>query len=208
MVTKLITKQNTQDTLEKKLTAERDRCLTTYTFLERRDRSKRSRHALAAYNIRLELKRAFPGVKFLVHSDSFAGGDAVDVHWTDGPTYEEVDRLISKYSRGRFDGQEEIYNYASGVAAVFGELFGNTKYVTQGRSYSDKTITQTIADCHTAHDNPSNPVPTLEAYRKGQLREVFPARHYKSYAELVSDTLSKKNFVSVGPKIKAGVQNP
>jgi hypothetical protein len=40
---------------------------------------------LAASNIRAELKKAFPGVKFSVRSETFSGGDSIDVKWMDGP---------------------------------------------------------------------------------------------------------------------------
>ena len=61
---------------------------------------------LAASNIRTELRRAFPGVKFSVRKSSHG---AVNVRWTDGPTATEVQELVGKYKRGHFNGMEDIY---------------------------------------------------------------------------------------------------
>lgn len=88
----------------------------------------------AAKNIRIELKRAFPGVKFSVRSDRFSGGDSIDVNWIDGPTTAQVRLIIDKYKAGTFDGMTDCYNYepCSWTAA-----FGDAKYVSANRSMSE-----------------------------------------------------------------------
>ena len=47
-------------------------------------------HALAAKNIKAELKRAFPGQSFRVTSKSYSMGNHVHTAWTDGPTQAEI----------------------------------------------------------------------------------------------------------------------
>lgn len=59
--------------------------------------------AVTAKAIRKELKAIFPSTKFRVRSSNFAGGDAVDIYWTDGPSYEMVERLVKKYETSTFD---------------------------------------------------------------------------------------------------------
>lgn len=90
-------------------------------------------HVLAAKNIRVELKEAFPGHKFSVKSKSFSMGDSVDVRWVDGPTTKEVDGIIDKYQHGHFNGMEDIYesNYTS-----FHDKHGSTKYTGSSRTLS------------------------------------------------------------------------
>lgn len=41
--------------------------------------------ALTARQLKKELTRVFPGVKFSVKSEYFSGGNAVNVSWEDGP---------------------------------------------------------------------------------------------------------------------------
>jgi hypothetical protein len=67
---------------------ELDEIKSQYQHLERIDQSKKSSHALGAANIRKELKRVFPSVKFSVTSDSFSGGNSIHIGWTDGPLTE------------------------------------------------------------------------------------------------------------------------
>lgn len=70
---------------------------------------QQSSHALAAKCIRQELKQSYPGVKFSVRSESYSGGDSVDIKWFDGPTYESVNRIVGKYKYGQFDGMRDLY---------------------------------------------------------------------------------------------------
>ena len=77
-----------------------------------RNKGKSSSHAATAAAIKAELKAAFPNCKFSVTSDSFSGGDATRIHWTDGPTSKEVEAITSKYQYGSFNGMEDIYEYS------------------------------------------------------------------------------------------------
>lgn len=70
-------------------------------------------HAAAAQAIRQDLKKAFPGVKFKVRSSSFSMGNSVDVDWIDGPTRDEVNRIIGRYQYGHFDGMQDLYEYSN-----------------------------------------------------------------------------------------------
>ncbi len=96
----------------------------------------------AAKNIRTELKKAFPGVKFSVTSDRFAGGDAIRVSWTDGPTDDAVTDITNKYKAGHFNGMEDIYEYSSDL---WTEIFGDAKYISTSRAYSDAAVDAAIA---------------------------------------------------------------
>jgi hypothetical protein len=96
----------------------------------------------ATKNIRIELKKAFPKFKFSVTSETFSGGDAIRVSWTDGPTVKQVEAITGKYSAGHFNGYEDLYEYDSNA---FTDAFGDAKYVTESRYYSD-AFTQAVLD--------------------------------------------------------------
>jgi hypothetical protein len=70
---------------------------------------RHTRAAQVAAKIRPALQAAYPGVIFAVKSRTYAGGDAVDVDWTDGPTTEAVDRLLYRYESGHFDAMQDCY---------------------------------------------------------------------------------------------------
>ena len=89
---------------------------------------------VAAKNIRLELAHHFPGIKFSVKGSTFSMGDAIDVHWTMGPTTNEVDAVIDRYQECDFDGSDDSTHYRTGEARKFTDAHGGAKYVTANRS--------------------------------------------------------------------------
>ena len=97
-----------------------------------RNKGKSSSHAATAAAIKAELKAAFPNCKFSVTSDSFSGGNATRIHWTDGPTSTEVEKITGKYQYGHFDGMTDCYESSNSRDDI-----PQTKYVTESRSYSE-----------------------------------------------------------------------
>lgn len=118
----------------------------------------------AARNIRIELKAAFPGVKFSVKSSRFSMGDSIDVKWTDGPNGDQVDAIIDRYAAGSFNGMEDIYEYSRDA---WKDAFGDAKYVHSSRSMSDKAIEAAIRTA-TAQGRISEGA-TAADYRTGKL---------------------------------------
>jgi len=101
----------------------------------------KSSHALGASNIKLELKRAFPLIKFEVKSSSYSGGNSIDVRWVDGTTTEKVDAIINKYQEGSFDGMTDSYDYDSD--RVWPVVFGGAKYVFSQREVTTASYEKT-----------------------------------------------------------------
>lgn len=143
--------------------------LAKYAHLQHTS-DKSSGHVLAAKNIRTELKRAFPSIKFKVRSDSFSMGNSVRIDWTDGPTVSQVEQITDKYQYGSFDGMTDCYNYEN---SQFCDLFGGSKYVTCHRDYSAQFADEVIAIL-AFEDYPDAPLPTGEDYKQGRLNSVGP----------------------------------
>lgn len=120
---------------------------------------------LAAANVRTELRRAFPGVKFSVRKSSHG---TVNVRWTDGPTAAEVQDIASKYKRGHFNGMEDIYE---DERPAWCEVFGGAEYVFYEREESDALIARAIEQVCAEYAGNLNGMerPTVEAYRAGRL---------------------------------------
>lgn len=95
----------------------------------------KSSHSNCAAAIREELKKLYPLHKFSVRSESFAGGDAVRVSWTDGLTVPQVDEVIKKYQYGSFNGMEDIYEYSNE-----NDNLPQSKFVSSSRTISDELI--------------------------------------------------------------------
>src|SRR3990167_5266117 len=105
-----------------------------YPYLEPQAGSRKSGHALGASNLRKELKRAFPNTKFSVSSNSYSGGCSIDIHWTDGVTTDDVEKISNKYQYADFDGMTDSTTYRD---EIFTDVFGGAKYVMEQRSVSD-----------------------------------------------------------------------
>ena len=97
-------------------------------------------HALAAKAIRTLLRETYPAVKFEVRARSFAGGDAVDVSWTDGPTSEAVRGLLRPYEYGSFDGMQDLYEYDNRR-----DDLPQVKYVQERREFSHDATRAMVA---------------------------------------------------------------
>lgn len=122
----------------------------------------------AAKNIRIELKRAFPTVKFAVKTWRFSMGNSISVHWTDGPTSDQVEEIANRYESGSFDGQTDCYNYEN---SAWKDAFGEGKYVSATRHYSDNMVAGAIR--RTVAKLGGMPiVPSVEDYRQGRTWNV------------------------------------
>lgn len=97
--------------------------------------------ALAAKNLRLELKKEFPGIKFRTRSQNYTGGSSVrafaEVYGVDGYTQEQAMEIASraralgsKFTYGSFDGMTDSYNYADDEdTRKFNDTFGAAGFV-------------------------------------------------------------------------------
>jgi len=83
-------------------------------------------------NIRRELKKAFPGVKFSVTKRSC---NTVTVKWTDGVTEERVKTITDKYRDSYFDGMQDL---SVSCCSSFNAVYGGVGFVFTERKYSDK----------------------------------------------------------------------
>ena len=123
--------------------AERTRILAAYPYLDRVGEKKKSNHALGAANLKKLLAREFPGVAFKTKSDSFSGGDSIDVSWTDGPKSDEVDHFADWFQDSDFDGMQDLSTCRD---TVWPEVFGGAKYVHCHRHISDATHIKVAAE--------------------------------------------------------------
>lgn len=100
----------------------------------------KSIHAEVAQTIRKELKEKFPDIKFSVRSESFAGGNSIDIYYTNGVPEDEVRKLVNKYESGYFDGMTDMYNY-------YGNRdYPTVKYITVSRKITDDIQEKTKID--------------------------------------------------------------
>ncbi|WP_146126561.1 LPD29 domain-containing protein [Burkholderia multivorans] len=123
---------------------------------------------LAAANMRIELKRAFPGVKFSVRM-TYHG--AVSVCWTDGPRQAKVDAICRKYKAGRFNSMEDSYEHAT---QPWHHVFGGLEYLSVSRDESAALVAQAIEAVYAEYADKLASVskPAPEQFKRGELIHV------------------------------------
>lgn len=151
----------------------------------------------AAKNMRLELKAAFPGIKFSVKSRRFSGGDAIDVSWIDGPMVCQVDEIIDRYSAGSFNGMDDSYNYSRDA---WTDAFGDAKYIHGRRDHSVKAVESAIRTirakyaANLAEAGIQNI--TVEAFEAGKYwsTEVIPGGFNGDLRSLINTELNRRTW--------------
>ena len=95
--------------------------------------------------VRAVLKESFPGVKFSVRSSVYSGGASINVNYVDGPTYDQVKRVVGMFEGSYFDGMTDYkgLNYSSidGQEVRFGADF-----IFVNRKFSVDLFTNLVAD--------------------------------------------------------------
>jgi hypothetical protein len=89
---------------------------------------------LTAKAIRAELKVTFPNVKFSVTSQTYSGGNSVNISYIDFLTIEQIELITDKYQFGNFNSQEDLYEYSNCIKDL-----PQVKYVFVDRSASEAT---------------------------------------------------------------------
>lgn len=120
----------------------------------------------ATKNIRTELKRAFPKIKFSITSSRYSGGDSISVRWMDGPTTRQVEEFADKYRSGNFDSSHDLYIYSDDAWA---RAFGDAKYILCGRKVSDAFLSSIFARINRKYGTAI----TVEMYRTGKTWHLY-----------------------------------
>ena len=138
-----------------------------------------SAHAQGSANLKADLQRNFPGVKFSVKSKSYSMGNSIHVSWTDGPTGKQVDLIAGSYQHGHFDGMQDIYEYDHTRSYDR----GSAKYVNCSRHESPELIMKAAQligyDIPTGESDRSGCLPGLDweqsqqVYRKARSMSVI-----------------------------------
>lgn len=107
----------------------------------RRPFSALSEHAQAAEMIRFELRKAFPGVRFSIKSQSYSGGSSIDVKYMDGPAPSAVEAIVGRYQEGHFDASRDIYEYSNK-----NQDLPQVKYTFVSREWTPETFARLVAE--------------------------------------------------------------
>lgn len=147
----------------------------------------------ASKNLKTELSKAFPGIKFSVRSDH----NSINVRWVDGPSSKQVKEISDKYQNGDFNGMEDIHEYDH---SAFGEavdiVLGRAKYVFEYREFSDALIQKAIDRVAAEYSRTAQDDVTVARFRNGLLYNTSPLEggngsDHWSYQRLIGRELDK-----------------
>jgi hypothetical protein len=100
--------------------------------------------------VRDALKASFPGIRFSVRTERFAGGASVTVSWIDGPRLDEVRSITRRFHGYRFDGSIDLAEPIDTLVAREGGETELVRYGIQGvscqRGLSDAMIERCVAE--------------------------------------------------------------
>lgn len=141
---------------------------------------------IAVKNIRIMLKKHFPGVKFSVTMKHYG---TVNVRWTDGSTKDAVESVISRFQEGRFNGMEDIYEFNG---SPFNDVYGGVTYVFTSRERSDALIAEAIDALRKEYGETTIPdFVTVEAYKSGALHCKGEEFFFHGYQWAIGDAMGK-----------------
>lgn len=139
-----------QEEAQRKAAAEKARILAEFAYLKPVEPGTLGAKHVAA-NLRIELKRAFPGVKFSIRTGD--GRSTVEVSWTDGPPAHLVRGIADKYVNSRFDGMTDC---SECTPTVWTNTFGGANYVRAVREESDEVMLLAVEAVYTSRSDCSS----------------------------------------------------
>ena len=93
--------------------------------------------------LRKILRNAFPATRFSVTTRRGSGVSSVTVRYTDGPTFDRVNKIAAAFTSGSFDGMTDSFDYRTGtdrLILVDGITYERgTRYVSVDRDLSTET---------------------------------------------------------------------
>ena len=93
--------------------------------------------------VRAALKKAFPGTKFSVRSDSYSGGASIRVRYTDGPKSKDVEKVAKRYAGASFDGMIDLKYHHEHFLCPDGTVVWARDF---GHSYANDSNIRTLDD--------------------------------------------------------------
>lgn len=121
-------------------------------------------HEKITKNIRTQLKKAYPSVKFSVKK---SGCDCISISWENGPICQNVEKITRRYKSGTFDGMTDSYSYAK---TPWLEVFGGVSHIRLNRIESKKLIEMAIDNVFNKYKGNFKELekPTFESFKEGK----------------------------------------
>ncbi len=158
--------------------SEETRQLTAHEYNHLKPVEKWFSAAETAVNIRAELKKQYPGVKFGVRKSSHS---CINVEWVDGPAPDKVSNALENFKGTAGMNMDDSVNYKSHAW-----IFGTVDYLFCQQSHSDGVLQSAIDKINTRFNNNA----TVEQYRRGFLPILCQGADCDSYSRELRKVLA------------------
>ncbi|GAF85026.1 unnamed protein product [marine sediment metagenome] len=144
--------------------------------------------------IRKALRESFPGVKFSVRSEKYAGGASINIGWTDGPTTPQVEHVAGAFEGSYFDGMIDY------KGSRFHKLDGErvhfmADYIFCNRHHTDRAICSAIIAA--AMEYGTKNLPTVEDFKQGDCLSRGPMSDehetFWSWSNIIHRTMEEQD---------------
>lgn len=139
--------------------------------------------AKTAKAIRQELKSLFPSIKFQIRSETYSGGNSVNIGYTDGVCQKTIESVVNKYQQGKFNSMEDIYEITNRDESI-----PQVKYIFVDRKMSNEVLEQLLVEIGL----------TMDQYQDGwceHFRTHYSTVVYKKFQTMSFGEFADNNIV-------------
>lgn len=108
--------------------------------------------------IRGKLKNNWPQVKFSVKGKSYSGGASINIHWTDGPTRLQVEKVVKNFQGATFDGMADLKTYIDQTDEHGNVVHYGADYIFCHREFSRELLERAVKEIANVFDVQALPV--------------------------------------------------
>ena len=154
-----------------------------------------------AAKLRKTLKKEFPGIKFSVRSEEYAGGNSVSITYVDGPALRKVKHIAGAYESAAFDAMQDLKTCPGYTDPETGERVSGADWVQVHREYTKAVVLRAVRAILTKYgrdETVENPREAADIYEPG-------ARH--SFLMLAYNELAEQDLEPYSGKVARAYEN-
>jgi hypothetical protein len=142
-----------------------------------------------AKEIRKELKKHFPTIKFTVRTSNYTGGSSIIIKWVDGVTENQVKKVVNKFRGADYDLVYDVKTYLNNNILV--------DYILTYREITPQNIIN-IANLILKHLGINKVVTTIEEVESFKLNKENPKYYYLGqYARYITSLLDFTSITNI-----------
>lgn len=154
-----------------------------------------------AAKVRKRLKTEFPGVKFSVRSEEYAGGNSVSITYVNGPALRKVKRIAHAYEGTEFDAMQDLKTCPGYVDPETSERVSGADWVQVHREYTKTALLRAVHAILTKYGREE----TVENPREAA--DIYEPNTRHSFLMLAYNELAEQDLEPYAGKVARAYEN-